>query len=58
VISFFIRGKSFSWVCPFDFYDICKKVRVGSGCVTGKITQVLANDVLTAGIYKNESYVR
>ena len=38
--------------------DITIPVYEYSAGEIGKITQVLANDALTAGIYKNESYVR
>jgi len=38
-IVFSIRANLFQMVCPFHFYDICKKVRVDSGCAYGKITQ-------------------
>jgi hypothetical protein len=31
-IIFSIRANQFDKVCSFDFYDICKKVRVDSGC--------------------------
>jgi len=31
VISFFNRANQFRMICSFRFYDICKKVGVGSG---------------------------
>ncbi len=36
VMLFFNEGKSFFHGLPFQFYDICKKVRVDSGCEFGK----------------------
>jgi len=37
VISFFNRANPFFGVCPFRFDDICKMIRVDSGCAYGKI---------------------
>jgi hypothetical protein len=45
VISFFNRANLFLRVCPFHFYDICKMIRVDSGCVIGKI-YALQNQIL------------
>ena len=38
MISLFNKGKSFSGVCPFDFYGICNEQELASGCVYGKIS--------------------
>ena len=43
MISFFNKGRSISWVCPFHFYGICNEQESDSTCVYGKISQVLTN---------------
>ena len=35
----------FSVVCPFHFYGICNQHELTSGCVTGKISQVLTSPI-------------